>query len=197
MQFPKELIRKDIIDAARKDFERFGFEKASIRNITAEAKTSKSNFYNYFADKDSLFRAIVEETRECMMERIREIRTEKGSPNGQKYSIEAQRDAIRAVMEYIYNREADFILLFFRSAGSSLSSFKDELAEALADVLQDWMGAVSQRGQGVSRFFIRSVAGFYVDSIMRLLREGKTKREAAAHLDEFLKFVYGGWSGLL
>jgi AcrR family transcriptional regulator len=51
MQFAKDEIRDRIIDAARAEFLEKGFERVSIRTITARARTAKSNLYNYFKDK--------------------------------------------------------------------------------------------------------------------------------------------------
>jgi AcrR family transcriptional regulator len=45
VQFAKDEIRQKIIDTAREEFLEKGFEKASIRTITARAKTAKSNLY--------------------------------------------------------------------------------------------------------------------------------------------------------
>jgi AcrR family transcriptional regulator len=45
MQFPKEEIKNNILMAAKEEFMKKGFEKASIRTITAAAQTSKVLLY--------------------------------------------------------------------------------------------------------------------------------------------------------
>ncbi len=53
--------RRQILDGARKVFMEFGFDGASMGEIARSAGVSKGTLYVYFADKNRLFEAIVEE----------------------------------------------------------------------------------------------------------------------------------------
>jgi AcrR family transcriptional regulator len=53
--------RRQIIDGARKVFMDLGFDGASMGEIARAAGVSKGTLYVYFADKNRLFEAIVEE----------------------------------------------------------------------------------------------------------------------------------------
>lgn len=53
--------RRQILDGARKVFMDFGFDGASMGEIARSAGVSKGTLYVYFADKNQLFEAIVEE----------------------------------------------------------------------------------------------------------------------------------------
>jgi AcrR family transcriptional regulator len=55
--------RKQIIDGARRVFIDKGFEAASMNDITREAGVSKGTIYVYFANKEELFEALIEEER--------------------------------------------------------------------------------------------------------------------------------------
>lgn len=195
MQIPKEEIKQNILSAAKEEFLKNGFEKASVRTITANAKTSKSNVYNYFKDKDALFYAVVETTLLGIKEGLKKIKdgnTHKNEP----YSIAAQKEVIRVVINYVFANSEDFKLLLFYSAGSSLSGFKNNVIEQLATVLMDWIRITAPKNE-VSELLIHSVAGFYVGAIERLLWEEKAKEQASGYLNEFLKFIYGGWNAIL
>jgi AcrR family transcriptional regulator len=54
--------RRQILDGARKVFMELGFDGASMGEIARSAGVSKGTLYVYFADKNRLFEAIVEET---------------------------------------------------------------------------------------------------------------------------------------
>jgi AcrR family transcriptional regulator len=54
--------RRQILDGARKVFMDLGFDGASMGEIARSAAVSKGTLYVYFADKNRLFEAIVEET---------------------------------------------------------------------------------------------------------------------------------------
>jgi AcrR family transcriptional regulator len=53
--------RRQILDGAKKVFMDFGFDGASMGEIARAAGVSKGTLYVYFADKNRLFEAIVEE----------------------------------------------------------------------------------------------------------------------------------------
>src|ERR1700730_11416253 len=53
--------RRQILDGARKMFLDLGFDGASMGEIARSAAVSKGTLYVYFADKNRLFEAIVEE----------------------------------------------------------------------------------------------------------------------------------------
>ncbi len=55
--------RKQILDGARAVFLRMGFDAASMNDITREAGVSKGTIYVYFANKEELFEALIEEER--------------------------------------------------------------------------------------------------------------------------------------
>src|SRR3954453_11897304 len=53
--------RRQILDGARKVFMELGFDAASMNEIARSAGVSKGTLYVYFADKNRLFEAIVED----------------------------------------------------------------------------------------------------------------------------------------
>src|ERR1700716_725402 len=53
--------RRQILDGARKVFMDLGFDGASMNEIARSAGVSKGTLYVYFADKNRLFEAIVED----------------------------------------------------------------------------------------------------------------------------------------
>jgi AcrR family transcriptional regulator len=55
--------RGQIIEGARRVFIEKGFEAASMNDITREAGVSKGTIYVYFANKEELFEALIEEER--------------------------------------------------------------------------------------------------------------------------------------
>jgi AcrR family transcriptional regulator len=64
--------RQQIIDGARRVFMRLGFDAASMNDITREAGVSKGTIYVYFASKEELFEALVEEERTAIFRNLYE-----------------------------------------------------------------------------------------------------------------------------
>lgn len=55
----KEKTRANIVDSARRLFNRHGFAGVSIDDIMAEAGLTRGGFYNHFGTKDELYAAVV------------------------------------------------------------------------------------------------------------------------------------------
>ena len=60
MQYQKEEVRNRIIDAAFSEFEKNGFYRASMLQISTRAKVPIGNLYRYFNGKEALFKACVD-----------------------------------------------------------------------------------------------------------------------------------------
>ena len=62
-----EVKRSQIAQAALRLFLRDGFARTSVDAIAEEADVSKRTIYNHYADKESLFLAVVRDTYEAMI----------------------------------------------------------------------------------------------------------------------------------
>jgi AcrR family transcriptional regulator len=71
--------RKQIIEGARRVFINMGFDAASMNDITREAGVSKGTIYVYFANKEELFEALIEEERGSIFKNLYET-LEQGTP---------------------------------------------------------------------------------------------------------------------
>ena len=61
-----ERSRAQILDAALKLFSSFGYHGTSMRDIAEEAGVSTGNVYHQFPDKESLFRALLDQYFEAL-----------------------------------------------------------------------------------------------------------------------------------
>ncbi|RWM27149.1 TetR/AcrR family transcriptional regulator [Mesorhizobium sp.] len=65
--------RAQIIEGARRVFIDKGFEAASMNDITREAGVSKGTIYVYFANKEELFEALIEEERGTIFKNMYDV----------------------------------------------------------------------------------------------------------------------------
>jgi TetR/AcrR family transcriptional repressor of nem operon len=56
----KDSVRARIVDAARRAFNRRGFEAASIEEIMADAGLTRGGFYRYFSSKADLYTEVMD-----------------------------------------------------------------------------------------------------------------------------------------
>ncbi len=75
----KAANRAAILDAARAVFADVGYGGASVRDIIRRTELASGTFYNYFPDKESLFRAVLEQSAEKVRARVQAARREAGS----------------------------------------------------------------------------------------------------------------------
>jgi AcrR family transcriptional regulator len=66
--------RAAIIAAARCVFAEMGYGSATVRDIVRRTELASGTFYNYFPDKESLFRAVLEESAVEIRARVRSAR---------------------------------------------------------------------------------------------------------------------------
>lgn len=195
VQYVKDEIRQRIIDAAREEFLQKGFEKASIRVITTKARTAKSNLYNYFKDKNDLFYSVLEpavvEIRRGL-ELVKQFNIPKGV---NEYTQESQMYVVGIVDQFVSEHFTDVRLLLFKAQGSSLENFRHEFLEAFTDNMVSWVKSIRPE-KNISRLFIRSVCSFYFSLVEQAVLYGKAE-EMQDYKEEFTKFVYHGWKGIL
>ena len=75
----KAANRAAILAAARAVFSELGYGGATVRDVIRRTDLASGTFYNYFPDKESLFRAVLEETAEKVRARVQAARQEAGS----------------------------------------------------------------------------------------------------------------------
>ena len=70
----KAANRASILEAARECFLTNGYEGVTIRDVIRKTGLAAGTFYNYFPDKESLFRELVESRIQAMTNRLTEVR---------------------------------------------------------------------------------------------------------------------------
>ena len=132
----KAANRAAILAAAQEVFVEIGFGAANVRDIIRRTDLASGTFYNYFPDKEAVFRAIVEERAEGILARVREAR--RAATDLPQFVASGFRAYFEAVSEDLLTLElmrtnAGTIRLLFDEAG---------IGTGLADLRQDLQAAV-------------------------------------------------------
>jgi AcrR family transcriptional regulator len=75
----KAANRSAILAAAREVFSERGYDAAGVRDIVRRTDLASGTFYNYFPDKESLFRTVLEEFSQVVRARVQTARRGAGS----------------------------------------------------------------------------------------------------------------------
>jgi AcrR family transcriptional regulator len=130
----KAANRAAILAAAAEAFAELGYGAATVRDVVRRTDLAAGTFYNYFPDKESVLRALVEDNAEEIRARLREVRASALTVE------EFVRDAYRVYFEYVVEEPATFELMR-RNAGTvrelmgepALGAGVDDLIADLAD----------------------------------------------------------------
>src|SRR5689334_6091724 len=66
-----EVIREEVIAAARDLFQRYGLIKTTMEDISKAAGKGKSTLYYYYANKDEIFNTVIEEDMEEVFTQVK------------------------------------------------------------------------------------------------------------------------------
>ncbi|MCR5001242.1 MAG: TetR/AcrR family transcriptional regulator [Lachnospiraceae bacterium] len=144
----KTLSHIKVNKAIKEEFLDKGFEAASIRSIGARAGMTSAGLYRHYADKESMFNAMVEPL-------IEEIKAWTTKHKERKYSlVDAQAGGgdifgesfVDMVREVILPRRDEFKLLMTCSAGTKYENFIHEYARENQKELLDAIRYLKKKG---------------------------------------------------
>ena len=135
-QETKAANRAAILTAARELFSVHGYDAVSVRDIVRRTRLASGTFYNYFPDKASIFRALVEETGAEARRRVREAR---------RHGEDFIEEGYRAYFAFIASDPATFAFLR-RNAATIREHFGDAFVPAGLAELEDDIRTAIARG---------------------------------------------------
>jgi AcrR family transcriptional regulator len=135
----KAANRTAILNAARRVFSEIGYGAATVRDIVRETDLAAGTFYNYFPDKESVLRALLDEAASEIRSRVREART------SSRTLEEFVEGGFRAYYGYMVEDPQTFELLR-RNAGTIRSMFDEPTVGAGVQELRDDLAAGIRSG---------------------------------------------------
>jgi AcrR family transcriptional regulator len=146
----KEWKRKNIMDAAKKEFLEQGLEGSTMDSIAARAEISKGAIYLQFKDKEDLMMAILEDSFGNLRDRVAE------NISSQALGLAQLREMFNAYIAFCNQNKEDFFFTHF--ADHLLGSIKKDVSDTnpLFNLLGDMVSLVEQNlragiDQGVVR----------------------------------------------
>jgi AcrR family transcriptional regulator len=133
----KAANRAAILAAGREVFAKAGYGGTSVRDIIRRTDLASGTFYNYFPDKEAVFRAIVEDTAAEARARLRAAR------RGARTPEDFVAGAYRAFFEFIVE-DPDRFAFLRTNIGTLRGRFGDALLPAgTAELAEDLRAAIA------------------------------------------------------
>jgi AcrR family transcriptional regulator len=127
----KAANRAALLDAALDAFGELGYEGAAVRDIVRRTDLASGTFYNYFADKDEVFRAVVDATGAEARRRVHAART---AAAGFERFVEA---GYRAYFEFIVEDPRTFAFMRRNAGALGAGGIADVLPLGAAELAED------------------------------------------------------------
>ena len=137
MQILKEEVKERIKEVALDEFEKYGYQKATMRRIASRANLTVGNLYRYFKNKDDLFDVIIQPAFQEIYRFVSDfdyIKENEFHKKGQKQNfIKAFQEALIR----IYGRHrAELLILLNGSKGSHMENAREEIVHLITDRLK-------------------------------------------------------------
>jgi AcrR family transcriptional regulator len=130
--------REAILEAAREVFAEVGYDAAAVRDIIRRTELASGTFYNYFPDKEAVFRAVIDESAREIRAILQSLRT--GASGVEAFVGDAYRTWFRFLSE-----DSLMFELMKRNAGPIRSLFGDPiLGSGVDDLRADLAGAIAR-----------------------------------------------------
>jgi len=190
-------VTKRLLAAARAEFSESGFEKASIRRIAARAETSPRAVYTRFANKASLFEAVVEPAAEGFLAMYREERRQYWErAEARDSSVPPEQIYCRCV-EYAYGFSEEFRLLLTEARGTRYEGFCERLAEEEVRGVEEHVPRLIGRPAGAqydcaTRLFVEKITHAFFSNLFAPLLEGMDRQTAACYVVKLTRFYSTG-----
>ena len=197
MQIKKREIKARLLQSAKDEFLKKGFEKASIREIVKNAGTTIGNFYNYFEGKEDIFSAIVQKTYSQISRFVKSHSAKNEDPFVlDRLSIPQARKFVSGALSIL--SDDFFVNLILLTECSDSTPYKDTRAKIVSFIgrhfieHRDLMNS-SYIDNGMSRLLSEQ----FVAGVLSALKQDVTINHKSELITDYLLFYVYGMLGLL
>ena len=220
MQVLKEDIRGRILTVARQQFGQKGYSKTSMREIAELAGCGVGNIYNYFTNKDELFREVVRPVLYALEAMLQEHHGIRGEDIMMMRSETYLKSCIDEYVSLIDKHRALMGILLFRAQGSSLERFREDYTDRSTELVKAWFASMQQKhpeintavsdfmfasmqrkhpeiNTAVSDFIIHLHTVWMFTMFEELLMHSVPRQEMEAILHDYILFEIQGWRAII
>jgi len=190
-------LDEKITAAAQKEFFDKGYAGASLRKIAEKAGVTVGAIQTRYSSKDELFKSLLKPFLDDVETAFQKIKSEYYAetnadlPSRLKESMRLESDAI---LHLIFKHYDEAVLLFYRSAGSSLEHYFDMLVKSK---IEESILFFRKSGySGIDEKLLGLLISAQFDSYRRIVIECSDKKTAESYMASLMIYHFGGWVAL-
>ena len=191
--------RNMLIKAAKDEFIRKGYSKASLRTICAKAGVTTGALYFFFENKAELFAAVVDPPINELKALLNKYFVEDAIYLSSAESLEAieagHNDASELITQCIYKNQDVFGLLLNRAENTVYENILDDLAGLIEASIPSIVSAMP--GYTYDDFMVEFMARITIDSYVNVIKREPDGKKAAEKLRKITRYLVRGWVKLV
>ena len=196
--------REKILAAARTEFWKYGFEKASLRTIAQQTHMTTGAIYGYFTSKQALFDALVEPAAAGLLTLFEKAQEEFYALSPDRQSMEAMLDYTLAVSkrvtEALYANRDSFLLVLEKASGTPWENYVDRFVEIEAKSTTEYVEICNAQSNEnmcpISDVLAHTLARSYFSCLFEIFCNEPDERTAAEHIQALVRFYHSGYASL-
>ena len=201
MQVLKVASKKKILEVAKVEFLRHGFQRTSMRLIAAKSNIGLSNIYNYFEGKNEIFRALVASLL-AEFDKIKAAHNNDETLTTEVYfSKDYHAASVKMWLVLYKNYKEQLFLLFHKSEGSILANFKqctvDDVTEISMEYFKEMKARYPDLNVNISDFFVRISIDWWLSALEKLVTQEFSEEEVERFMEEYTEYSTAGWRALM
>lgn len=186
MQVLKSEIRENIIRVSEVLFYKYGFEKASMREIAKGVNISVSNLYKYFKNKEDIFDEIIKSFYINYRQNFLKFTSHKEDDT---FGDNRIAHVSHALFESIKGKNVKFVILMDKSKGTKYAGFKNEIISHLEYHIRDGVSEINRRN-----FMINVFARNFFYGIIEIANNYKNDEWALTNMSLLVEYHFKGIS---
>ncbi|MBO4678476.1 MAG: TetR/AcrR family transcriptional regulator [Lachnospiraceae bacterium] len=188
-----------LLKAAKDEFVKKGYTKASLRTICAKAGVTTGALYFFFENKAELFAAVVDpplnELKGLLTKYFIEDAKYLSSINSLDELETGHNDASELFTKCIYENHDVFRLLLTRSENTVYENTLEDLSKLIESLIPSIVAAVP--GYTYDPFMLEFMAHLSLDSYINIIRREPSEKKAAEKLKKITYYLIRGWVRLV
>jgi len=138
MQYLKDDVKHNIMQAALSEFSQHGYLNASMRQIANTAGITPGNIYRYFKNKEELFHELLHPVHEKFLKYLMDIQKEieENLSLNCLDPMHSIRMVESTILELMQHSNTEFRLMLNQSEGSKYEQVKRDLIDIVVHILR-------------------------------------------------------------
>lgn len=191
--------RNLLIKAAKEEFIKHGYTKASLRTICAKAGVTTGALYFFFENKAELFSAVVDPSIKELKDLLNKYFVEDAKYLANAESLEVieagHNEASELITSCVYRNQDVFRLLLNRAENTVYENALDDLAQLIEGCIPSIVSTLP--GYTYDDFMVEFMARLTIDSYINVIKREPDEKKAAEKLRKITRYLVRGWVKLV